>query len=44
MKIVICLLTFVCLSGCAQSGYSPSYIISDAHEEIPHPASDAKEL
>jgi len=34
MKRVICLLFLMGLMGCAQSGYSPSYIISDAGEEI----------
>lgn len=33
MKTLLFLLSLVCLSSCAQSGYSPSYIISDAEKE-----------
>lgn len=44
MKIVICLLALGCLTGCVQTGYSPSYIISEAPKEAPHPASEAKKL
>lgn len=44
MKIVICLVALFCLSGCAQSGYSRSYIISDASKDLSHPVIDAKEL
>ncbi len=30
MKILLFFLSLILLSGCAYSGYSPSYIISDA--------------
>jgi|GEM_PF-4496191 len=33
MKILICLFSVIGLSGCAYSGYSPSYIISDVSGE-----------
>lgn len=33
MKGLILLLLLVLLTGCAQSGYTPSYIISDVDKE-----------
>lgn len=33
MKLLMCLFAFACLSGCVQSGYSPSYI-TDAVQEV----------
>lgn len=33
MKGLILLLILATLAGCAQSGYSPSYIISDVEQE-----------
>ncbi len=33
MKGLILLLLLTCLAGCAQSGYTPAYIISDVDKE-----------
>jgi hypothetical protein len=44
MKRIIYVLSLVGLTGCAQSGYSPSYIISDAAEEVCCSAAPIEEL
>lgn len=45
MKLLICLFALAYLSGCVQSGYSPSYI-TDAVQEVAtsQTESTAKEL